>query len=145
MILLDTTVLVYAVGGDHPLRESCANLVAAIGAGSLSATTTVEVLQEFAHVRARRRGRQDAADLAEHYAALLSPLGEVGNGDLADGLGLYRSHDELGCFDAVLAAVVLNRDHITALVSADRAFGKVEGLRQIDPAQVEAWTDDVTR
>ena len=63
MIILDTTVLAYAVGEDHPLREPCRRLLAAHANGSIEATTTVEVLQEFTHVRARRRSRQDAARL----------------------------------------------------------------------------------
>ena len=59
MILLDTSVLVYAVGAEHPLREPCRAVIAAVGDGTIAATTTVEVLQEFAHVPARRRGRDD--------------------------------------------------------------------------------------
>jgi uncharacterized protein len=74
LIVLDTTVLVYAVGGEHPLREPCRHIVDEIGAGRLAATTTVEVIQEFAHVRARRRGRLDARALALEFVHLLSPL-----------------------------------------------------------------------
>ena len=55
MIVLDTTVLVYAVGADHPLREPCQLLVRAIADGTILATTTIEVIQEFTHVRGRRR------------------------------------------------------------------------------------------
>jgi hypothetical protein len=55
MILLDTTALVYAVGSEHPLREPCRALISAIGDGRIAATTTVEMLQQFTHVRARRR------------------------------------------------------------------------------------------
>ena len=33
-----------------------------------TATTTIEVIQEFCHVRARRRDRTDAAALARSYA-----------------------------------------------------------------------------
>ena len=53
MIVLDTTALVYAVGGEHPMREPSRRLVEAIAAGRIEATTTVEVIQEFVHVRAR--------------------------------------------------------------------------------------------
>lgn len=74
MIVLDTTVLVYAVGGDHPLAGPCRRLVDAIGEGRLEATTTAEVIQGFVHVRARRRTRHDAAELGRSYAELLSPL-----------------------------------------------------------------------
>ena len=134
MILLDTTVLVYAVSTEHPLRESCRALIAAIGNGRIAATTTVEVLQEFTHVRARRRGRDDAAALTSQFAALLSPLVTVDGADLAAGLDLYRAHDALGAFDAVLAVVAMRRDGMQGLVSADRAFATVGGLTHYDPA-----------
>lgn len=134
MIVLDTTVLIYAVGSDHPLREPCRQLVARIGEGALSATTTIEAIQDFAHVRARRRGRDDAARLAAHYAALLAPLLVVDADDLQAGLDLWRSTEQIGAFDAVLAAAVLRRPHLTALVSADRGFSRVSGLRVTDPA-----------
>ena len=55
MIVLDTTVLVYAKGIDHPLRQPCRKLIDLIADGRIEATTTVEVIQEFVHVRARRR------------------------------------------------------------------------------------------
>ena len=134
MILLDTSVLVYAVGSDHPLQSRCRALIAAIGDGRVSATTTVEVLQEFAHVRARRRGRQDAAELTERFAALLAPFVPLEAEDLERGMEVFRRHESLGAFDAVLAATVMRREHITGLVSADRAFADVARLRHLDPA-----------
>lgn len=63
MIVLDTTVLVYAKGADHRFREPCRDLIAAVAADRIEATTTPEVIQEFVHIRARRRGRNDAATL----------------------------------------------------------------------------------
>jgi predicted nucleic acid-binding protein len=57
MSVLDTTVLVYAKGADHPLRDPCRQLIAAIAARRLEATTTVEAIQELVHVRARHRDR----------------------------------------------------------------------------------------
>jgi predicted nucleic acid-binding protein len=134
MILLDTTILVYAVGSDHPLREPCRMVIAAVGDGRLAATTTVEALQEFAHVSARRRGRTDAATQAALYATLLAPLVTVDADDLTQGLRLFREHERLGAFDAVLAAAALRREHIRGILSADRAFGAVSELEHIDPA-----------
>jgi len=131
VIVLDTTVLVYAVGDDHALRDPARDLLAAAAEGSLRATTTPEAIQEFAHVRARRRDRSDAAALAGSYADVLSPLLEVGETDLREGLGLFERAAALGAFDAVLAAVAL-RAGATALVSADRAFAAVPGLAFLD-------------
>lgn len=89
MIVLDTTVLVYSKGADHPLRDPCRHLIAPIAAGDLDATTSVEAIQEFVHVRARRRDRADAAALGRDYAELLSPLLSVTREDLDRGLSLF--------------------------------------------------------
>jgi predicted nucleic acid-binding protein len=133
VILLDTTVLSYAVGATHQLREPCRRLLTAHAEGRVELTTTVEVVQEFAHDRARRRPRGDATALARRYRSAFALLTtEVAGLDL--GLTLYERYERLGAFDAVLAAVALNRD-AEALVSADRAFRDVEHLlRWIDPA-----------
>ncbi|MBF6605307.1 MAG: type II toxin-antitoxin system VapC family toxin [Chloroflexi bacterium] len=132
MILLDTTVLAYAVGEEHPLREPCRRLLAAHAEGRLEATTTIEAIQEFTHIRARRRSRSDAVRIARHYVAALSPLMTTSD-DQERGLQLFERHPELGAFDAVLAAVALGRG-AEALVSADQAFASVPGLAWIDPA-----------
>ncbi|HET7769830.1 MAG TPA: type II toxin-antitoxin system VapC family toxin [Chloroflexota bacterium] len=132
MIILDTTVLSYAVGEAHPLREPCRRLLEAHGSGRIEATTTVEVIQEFVHVRSRRRTRTDAVALARHYVAAFRLL-VSDEDDLARGLTLFARHPALGAFDAVLAAVALNRK-ADWLVSADQAFGEASELRWIDPA-----------
>jgi predicted nucleic acid-binding protein len=132
VIVLDTTVLVYATGGDHPLREPCRSLVQAVARADVEATTTVEVVQEFVHVRARRRSRTDAAALGQAFADLLEPLLVVTAAELAQGLRAFRDSERLGAFDAVLAATALAAS-AQALVSADRAFAGVHGLRHVLP------------
>lgn len=129
MIILDTTVLVYATGGDHPLRAPARAIMRALTDDALRATTTVEVVQEFAHVRARRSGRAEAAHLAEQFQMLLSPLVEVSAADLVSGLRIWQTVPRLGAFDAVLAAAA--RHHSMPLVSADQAFATVEELAHI--------------
>ena len=132
MIVLDTTVLVYAKGADHPLRDPCRELIDAIAERRVEATTTVEVIQELVHVRARRRGRADAATLGRHYAELLSPLLTVTGDDLQHGLALYERSERLGAFDAVLAAAAAAAG-ARALVSADTAFGELTEVAHVAP------------
>lgn len=134
MIVLDTTVLVYATGTEHPYREPCRQLVQAVADGRVAATTTVQVIQEFTHVRARRRSRADAAGLARAYVDLLSPLLPVHADTLLTGLDLFGGAPELGAFDAVLAAAARTAG-VQALVSADSAFADVAGLNHIVPDQ----------
>lgn len=133
MILFDTTVLAYAVGVEHPLRAPCVRLLEALGADRIAATTTPEVIQEFAHVRSRRRPRSDAVARARSYQVALAPLTVTTADHLAAGLALFGRQDRLGSFDAVLAAVALDLD--AELVSADTAFAAVEGLRYVVPDQ----------
>lgn len=134
MIVVDTTVLVYALGVDHPLRQPCRRLVEAVGAGRLNAVTTVEVVQEFTHVRARRRGRAEAAERGAELAVLLAPLLRPDADDLRSGLELFGSNEGIGAFDAVLAATAMGDRRVEGLVSADTAFASVAGLVHIDPA-----------
>jgi len=132
VILVDTTVLVYSVGTDHDLRSPCRDLLRLVEEGRVRATTTVEVLQEFAHVRARRRSRADAVAVARNAAIGLSPLAHPDFEDLMEGLELFRTSERLGAFDAVLAASALRQGW--ALASADTAFEAVQGLRYLNPA-----------
>ena len=143
MILLDTTILVYASGSDHLLKQPCVALIEAVADGRVAATTTVEVIQEFAHVRVRRfeRTRSQTAELANAYTVLLSPLVRPDARDLERGLEIWAQHDALGAFDGVLAASVLNRSHIGTLMSTDRAFGTVAGLRSADPGNPDDLRD----
>jgi len=133
VIVLDTTVLVYATGTDHPLRTPCRRLVDAVADGALTATTTVEVIQEFAHVRARRRDRADAATLACALTDLMAPLLPVTESALRDGLASFAGGAGIGAFDAVLAAAALAAG-ADAVVSADTAFAEVTGLRLVVPS-----------
>ena len=133
MIVVDTTVLVYAVGADHRYAEPSGRLLDAVADGAVSATTTYEVIQEFVHVRARRRGRADAAALARNFSRLLSPLLAPDDDQLERGLRLFERHEQLGAFDAILAAAALSTGAET-LVSADRGFAVVRGLRHVEPS-----------
>lgn len=130
-MLLDTTVLVYAVGAEHPFREPCRRLVAAAESRAIVARTTVEVLQEFVHVRSRRRDRADAVERARSYLTLFGPLLVSEEAHLLAALAIFRSSPTVGMFDALLASVAIA--HGAPLVSADRGFGVIAGLDHLLP------------
>ena len=133
MIILDTTVLVYATGAEHPLRAPCRRVVQAVGEGRLAATTTAEVIAELVAVRGRRRPRADAVEVGRRFTELLSPLAAPDEEVALAALDLYERHPRLGSLDALLAALVLRKGY-AALVSASRAFASVRGLKAVDPA-----------
>jgi predicted nucleic acid-binding protein len=132
VIVTDTTILLYAVGAEHEYAEPSRRFFDAVVAGRLSATTTVEAIQEFAHVYARRRSRTEARRHAQRFAELLSPLLASDTADLSVALRLFERHSELGGFDALLAATALSHE-AEALLSADTGFAAVPRLRHVAP------------
>lgn len=134
MIVLDTTVLVYGLGADHPLREPSREILR--HAVRLGATTSAEVIQEFTHVFARRRTRTEASAFARDYLRLLSPLLAPDERTVAEGLDLFVTTPGLGSFDCLLAAQ--SRAQGAALLSADTGFGAVDRLVHIRPGSPEA-------
>lgn len=131
MILLDTNVLVYAVGRRHALQPVAADLVSL--AGQLPLRTTRRVVEEFANVFARAgRSRKEAVARAHDWFAALGPVVPIEDDDVSAGLDLWQRHSGLQQFDATFAATARRLD--ATLVSADRAYASVAGLRWVDLA-----------
>ena len=99
----------------------------------VEATTTLGIIQESAHVRARRCGRTDAAERGSELLGLRQPLLAPRGAELALGLRPFEEHPTLGASDAALATAAM-LSGADALVSADRAFAGIRGLTWMDPA-----------
>jgi len=136
--LLDTAVFVYADGGEHPYREPCMNVLRWAEEGVISATASVELLQEYASVKLRRRNadRQRVARQARRIADVCE-LHDFERRDVPLMLDLLERHERLDARDALFAATALNNG-IDAIVATDRAFDDVPGLERIDPADSTA-------
>ena len=126
----------HALGSEHPLREPCRRLVAAVRDEHVRATTTTDVIQQFVHAYARRRPRPTAAAHAHSYVTLLAPLISATDREVREGLRLFERHEELDAFDSVLAATAVAHD-ADAFVSADCAFAAVPALRHVVPGTAE--------
>lgn len=132
-IWVDTSVLALAAGGDHPLREPCRRVVTAAAAGTLEFHASVEMVQEFVFHRLRRVPRADAVAQARQAGALCV-LHAFDADVLGRALDLVASAG-IGGRDAVHAATALALG-FEEIVSADRDFDVVPGLRRIDPEAV---------
>jgi predicted nucleic acid-binding protein len=131
MILLDTNVLVYALGRDHALKPVAADLLSF--ADQLPLRTTRDTVVEFAHAFARGgRPRDYALAAAQRWYELLGPVIETADEDVAAGFDLWVALPALDVFDAILAATALRIE--ASLVSADPAYADVPGLKFVDLA-----------
>ncbi len=135
--LFDTSVFLYALGGEHPYREPCRAILREMRGGLLAGEASVELVHEFAYVRCRRTGaRADAAESARDVANICA-LHAVGSDDVKRALGLWCEHQRLDMRDAIFAAQALNRE-MDAILSPDRGFDGIPGLERIDPADTSA-------
>lgn len=135
--LYDTSIFVYALGGEHPYREPCREIVRRAAAGDLQGEASADLLQELTHQRARRTGDRLGAATAARSVATLAWWHPVEPNDVQRGIDLFETHDELNPRDAVFAALAINRG-IDAILATDRAFDGIDNLERIDPADERA-------
>jgi hypothetical protein len=131
---VDSTVLILALGGEHPLREPSQGLLLAVGQGRVRLHASVEAVQEFTFHRLRRDQRAQALTDARLMARslVLHPFDDPVVAkmlDLMDASRL-RGRDAVHAATAVLAG-------FTSIVSADRDFDGVPGLIRIDPSELD--------
>jgi uncharacterized protein len=135
--LFDTSVFVYALGGEHPYRDPCRAIMGMGVEGRLAGEASIELLHEFVYVRARRSSTRAAAVADARDIAATSRLHAVDQADIERALELWAEHERLDMRDAIFAAQALNRG-IDAILSPDQGFDGVENLQRIDPADGEA-------
>lgn len=136
-VLLDTAVFVYAVGGDHPYREPCRQLLTALAAEEFGGEASVLVVEETLQQRARRTGDGDSAVRVAQQITALCPLHALTGAELALGLDLIAGSRRLNARDVLHAATALTQG-IDRIVSPDRAFDDVDSLERLDPRDAAA-------
>jgi predicted nucleic acid-binding protein len=135
--LIDTNVFVYAAGGQHPLRSASVRLLTLVAKHPEDFTVDLEVIQEVLHVYARRGERVKAVSMVELILGLFPDPIAVGAGEIRFAAQLLVEHPRLSARDAIHAAVVLHHG-LDAIVTADRDFAAVPGLRSLDPQTAAA-------
>ena len=128
MIFVDTNAFAYLAtqpdGSEH-LDE----LGEAMLAGSIDATTSVLVLEELLHLELSGRVARPGG-LAESAHDLVAPVLGVSDHTWR----IARSLEAAGLGAADRFHVATCRQHgITEILTADRGFDAVDGLRRIDP------------
>ena len=132
MILVDSNVLMYAAGADHPFRVRSARLLERVAAGEVDAAIDAEALQEILH-RYRALNRWNEARSVYDTARILFPQVIPITAEILD--GAWRLLDEyrgLMARDALHAAVV-QRHSLEGVLSFDRDFDRIRTIRRIEP------------
>lgn len=129
-VFLDPSVLLLAVGGDHPLRAACREVLAGGGDGRLRLHLSVEGGQEFLFHRLRRVGRERAIREFDHVERLV--VWHPFDLDILRASRDLVSRGHARGRDAVHAATALAAG-FGAIVSTDGDFDGIPGLVRLDP------------
>jgi predicted nucleic acid-binding protein len=139
-ILVDTNVILYAIGGPHTYAEPCRQMVALAGEGRFEMEAPTDLVQEVLHHRARRLGDRRQAATEARAAAGLCRLHAVEPLDAGYAAELFADSDRLSARDAVFVAVALRHD-LDVILSADGDFDGRSDLRRLDPADPATITE----
>lgn len=132
-VFIDTAILMYAAGAQHLLRAPCRRIVEAVGNRSIDAVTSTEVIQEIVHRYSAIGRRAEGAELATRSLDLFAPVLPITHALMRRVPDLVERYPKLAARDAIHLATCLH-EGIAEIVSPDRAFDAVTGIRRIDPA-----------
>jgi uncharacterized protein len=133
-VFIDTSVIMYAGGAEHPLRQPCRDVMRRIVTGDLDAATSTEVVQEILHRFARGR-RPIGVRMARGVLELFGDVVAVDRTIMVDALRQYEQSPGVSSRDAVHAATcrVHGIDHI---VSVDAGFDAVADIIRVHPSEL---------
>lgn len=137
MIFVDTNVLMYAAGGDHPLQRPCREIVDRIGDRSIAATTSVEVVQEIVHRYLAIGRAQGGLALAEQTLDLFAPVLPITHALMRRVPDLARRYPGLAARDVIHVATCVH-EGVNEILSTDRGFDAVREVRRIAPEEFAA-------
>ena len=130
MIFLDANVPMYLVGRPHPHKADAQLVLERLTAERRRLVTSSEVFQEILHryVSTNRRDRiEPAFEVLQGLADEVLPVEEQ---DVFLAKDLVHAHASLSARDALHAAV-MRRRQIAEVVSFDRGFDELSGIRRL--------------
>jgi uncharacterized protein len=135
MILVDSNVLMYAAGAEHPNKPPSVAFLERVANGEAEATIDAEGLQEILH-RYRALGRWHEGRRVYDLTRALFPSVVPVTADVLDrARSLMDRTEGVMARDAVHVAVVLTHG-FEAVCSYDRDFDGIPGIVRREPGEV---------
>lgn len=134
---IDTAVIMYAAGRDHPLRVPCRAIVQRVLDGALDGVTSAEVIQEILHRFSAGPSRGLGAAMARNALDVFAPVLPVTHLVMERMPALVEQHPGLSARDLVHVATCFD-EGIGTIVSPDRGLDGVPELVRVDPGDPTA-------
>ncbi len=131
MIFIDSNVVMYAAGHDHPLKQPALSIIAKIETGELEAVSSVEVLQEILYRYWSIGKLVKGCQVFTCFESLIPRILPVNREDLLLAKDYLINHSKINPRDALHAAVMKN-NKIKTIISADKDFDLIPGIKRKD-------------
>jgi uncharacterized protein len=135
-VFLDTNIIMYSVGGSHPLRKPCRTCLEKIYEGKLSVITNAEVLQEILYRYISLNEKEKALQLTNSFIEICESVYPVTVDDVTLAMELIKKKKLPHIRDAIHAATMMQHD-IKEILSTDKHFDKLPGIKRIDPRSLK--------
>jgi predicted nucleic acid-binding protein len=134
VIFIDANVPMYLVGREHPHKVDARLALEWLTAERRRLVTNAEVFQEILH-RYTSLDRRDKIEPAfETLRGLIDEVIAIEEADAFLAKDLVHSHPLLSARDALHVAM-MRRNEITQILSFDRGFDAVAGIKRLPPSR----------
>ncbi len=137
--LIDTSIFMYARGKDHEYKESCSNIVLAIGSGVFEQRLGQPVIDSELHQEILYRysliGKWDTAIglLSDIKKMSISTL-PIGKEETDKIINLAEKYKDKGISPRdIVHAAAMSANNIKKIISADKDFDRIQEVDRIDP------------
>ncbi len=135
VLFLDANLIMYSMGGPHPLREPCKKFLEKIKSQEILGVTNTEVLQEILY-RYFSIERGTHGEIA--YQSMIEFCTDVFPVRVADtdkALEILKRVKGITSRDAVHAATMIHNG-INEIISTDPHFDLIHEIKRIDPIKL---------
>ena len=137
MRLLDANVAIYANGREHIYRRPCQLLMERVNDQPDDFAIDAEGLQEILYFYSRRGELDRGMAIVEGLLSRLPNIIPITAAEIRTAMRLMPETRNLFARDAIHAAAVITHG-LESIISADRDFERIHGLRRFDPMEVAA-------
>lgn len=133
-LLLDVNVPMYAAGQAHPYKEACVWVMTEIAEGRLTVAIDSETIQEILYRYGALQRWKIAVAMATNLLDLVPIVYPVLPADARLAIDLFDLYAPQGVKARdLLHAAVMQNNSLTAIISTDDHFDRIEGITRLDP------------
>ena len=137
MLLLDANIPIYAHGREHFYREPCRTIMGRVKIHPHNYAVDTETFQEILYIYSRRGQTALGVAVTQELLNLQPAIIPITIAEIRAAIRLLQDAPGIAPRDAIHSAVVMEHG-LDGIVSADRDFDRIPGLRRYDPADLAA-------